>query len=270
MLLSRWSFDNQSASATREQPCTVHALPPAQDCLLADSPATVDTSSRVLLSAEATLHDLNNLLTGIAVTAALMAEGLPADHALRDDLAAIQLATVRGGWLVRQLRRQPVQATAGQIDLVALMCELAPLIRALLGPQIAYHASLPAALGPIHGDRPLLERVILNLVSNARDAMPAGGELVIALGTLGDESGAGVRLTISDTGAGMDRATLERALEPGFTTKAHGSGLGLAICAEIVWQHGGSLRLASAPGQGTMVTIELPCTPDTADVDNQH
>ncbi len=211
-----------------------------------------------------TLHDLNNLLTGIAVTAALMGEGLPVGHALHNDLAAIQLATLRGGRLVRQLRRQPVQAVAGSIDLVALLYDVAPLIKALLGSQIVYHASLPAALGRIPGNRAQLERVILNLVCNARDAMPDGGEMFIELGTAGDEACAGVRLTVRDTGVGMDAATFACALEPGFTTKAHGSGLGLAICAEIVRQHGGSLRLASALGQGTTVTVELPCAPEQA------
>ena len=270
MRLPRCSLDNQLASATKEQPCLIPAVLPTQSSRPANSPATYDTSSRVLLSAEAALHDLNNLLTGIAVTAALIGEELPTGHALHDDLAAIQLATLRGGRLVRQLRRQPVQAIAGSIDLVALLYDVAPLIKALLGSQIVYHASLSVALGLIHGDRAQLERVILNLVCNARDAMRDGGALLIELSAAGDSSCAGVRLTVRDTGVGMNSATLARALEPGFTTRAHGSGLGLAICAEIVRQHSGSIRLASAPGQGTTITVELPSAPDAADIAIQH
>ena len=138
------------------------------------------------------------------------------------------------------------------------------MLAALLGPQIVYRASLTPGLGPIAGDRAQLERVILNLVCNARDAMPAGGELVIELGTSESESPTWVRLTVRDTGAGMDAAALAHACEPGFTTRARGSGLGLAICAEIVRQHGGWIQISSAPGQGTTVMVELPCAPGAA------
>lgn len=223
-----------------------------------------------LLPIEAALHDLNNLLTGIAVTAALAEEALPPDHNLRPDLAAIRRATIRGVELAGQLCERPVPSAHCSIDLVTMLDELGPMCRALLGPQIVYRASPTAGLGPIAGDRAQLERVILNLVSNARDAMPRGGVLCVRLGIARGSPAARVWLTVRDSGAGMDSATLARVFAPGFTTRPHGSGLGLAICAEIVRQHGGSIRLASAPGQGTTVTIDLPYAHDTADVDKQH
>lgn len=241
----------------------LHPIHPGRTDLL---PAPWLASPENLLPGEAVLHDLDNLLSGIAVTAALAEAALPPEHTTRHDLTAIRRATVRGAELACQLRGRPVLAECRLVDLAILLGELEPILRAQLGTQIVYHVSLTAGLSPIIGDRAQLERVILNLVGNARKAMPEGGQLSLAVSNLGDSTGLRVRLTICDTGVGMDSATLARAFEPGFTTSVHSSGLGLAICAEIVRQHGGRIQLSSALAQGTTITVELPCAPGAADI----
>lgn len=210
-------------------------------------------------------HDINNLLTGIVAIAALDMQLLSPAHELYNDLVSISQAASRAATLLGHLRTsKPLDFAPRTFDLNAQVHEFTHFIERVLGPDIAVSVALSPNLEPICGDPAQLKQVLLNLAMNARDAMPAGGELLIALGAAGDEAGAVVRLSVSDTGAGMDAATLARALEPGFTTRAHGSGLGLAICAEIVHQHGGRLQLASTPGQGTIVTVELPCVSDAA------
>jgi len=223
------------------------------------------------------IHDVNNCLTGIGGVAALALEELPLDHQLRDDLEAIGHAADRASTLAYQLLSFARKATPAPqaLDLNALLLSMDPLLRPLIGPNINY-AIVPAPdLAWVRGDPAELEQVILNLVLNARDAMPSGGLLRIETMniTLSDASaslrndhppGAYVRLTISDTGIGMDAATQTRIFEPYFTTKApgHGSGLGLATCAEIVKRHNGIIRVDSVLRHGTRITIELPCVRD--------
>jgi PAS domain S-box-containing protein len=218
-------------------------------------------------------HDLNNLLTGIAGIATLDMQTLPPDHELYRDLASISHATSQAATLIRQLRSltRPLHVSPRALDLNGLVQQLVHFIERLLGPNITVCLALAPNLAPVWGDSSLLEQVVLNVAINARDAMPGGGRLQI--GTTNLASGAEdlgldacqqasyVRLSISDTGTGMDAATQRRMFEPYFTTKAPGcgSGLGLATCAEIIQQHGGSIQVESYPGHGTTVTIDLPC-----------
>jgi PAS domain S-box-containing protein len=226
------------------------------------------------------MHDVNNCLTGIGGVAALALEALPVDHQLREDLAAIGHAADRASTLAYQLLSFARKANPAPqaLDLNALLHNLSPLLRPLIGPDIDYAMAPAPDLACVRGDPAELEQVILNLVLNARDAMPGGGQLRIETANiaLSDASAslrndrqprAYVRLTISDTGIGMDAATQARIFEPYFTTKApgRGSGLGLATCAEIVKRHNGVIHVDSALGHGTKITIELPCAKDQND-----
>ena len=210
-------------------------------------------------------HDINNLLTGIAAIAALDMQLLPPEHELYNDLVSIRSAASRAATLLGHLRTsRPLDFAPHAFDLNALVHEFTHFIERALGPDITVSAALSPNLEPVYGDPAQLEQALLNLALNARNAMPDGGELFIELSTIEGEFPTWVRLSVRDTGTGMDAASLAHACEPGFTTTTHGSGLGLAICAEIVHQHGGRLQLASTPGQGTIVTVELPCVSDAA------
>lgn len=220
-------------------------------------------------------HDLNNLLTGIAGIATLNMQILQPDHELYCDLASISHATNQAATLIRQLRSltRPLHFSPCVLDLNTLVQQFAHFIERLLGPNITVCLALAPNLALVWGDSSQLEQVVLNVAINARDAMPSGGQLRI--NTMNLVTGAEglqpdacqpalcVRLSISDTGTGMDAATQARIFEPYFTTKApgRGSGLGLATCAEIIQQHGGSIQFESHPGHGTTVTIDLPCGP---------
>jgi len=219
-------------------------------------------------------HDINNVLTGIASIAMLGMQTLPPGHEVRGDLQAIGYAAEHAASLACRLRsvaRAPDVAPR-PLDLNALIARLARFLERMLGPGIDVHMALAVDLGRMSGDEAQLEQVVLNLAINARDAMPGGGRLRIETANIIPDvchtpvghhrsPRAYVRLTISDTGMGMDAATQARIFEPCFTTKApgRGSGLGLATCAEIVKRHNGLIRVDSAPGHGTVVTIELPC-----------
>lgn len=209
-------------------------------------------------------HDASNLLTAIAGIAAL---GVQAhDHELGADLASIGHAADRAATLIGHLRTftQPRRFAPRLIDLNALLHQLTHFVERLLGPEISISMNLAPSLTAIWGDPIQLEQVILNVMLNARDAMSGRGRLRIATTAIAHDPGraaARVRLTISDTGVGMDAATRARMFEPYFTTKAphHGTGLGLATCAEIIKQHRGCIQVESAPGCGTTLTIDLPC-----------
>lgn len=145
---------------------------------------------------------------------------------------------------------------------------MADLVRTSLGPSVLVEASFPLSLPPVMADANQLELCLLNLAVNARDAMPDGGTLTISARAesvqdgraLGIGPGQYVRLSLADTGEGMDEATLSRATEPFFTTKGvgKGTGLGLSMVHGIVQQCGGALRLSSTRPGGTTVDIWLP------------
>jgi CheY-like chemotaxis protein len=164
------------------------------------------------------------------------------------------------------------------LDLRDVVGNLSKMLRSLLGETVTLEFQPPANLPPVLADAGMIEQVLLNLAVNARDAMPMGGKLTLALVTaeLGDayvathpqsRPGRFVRLRVTDTGCGMDAATLARVFEPFFTTKepSKGTGLGLATVYGIVQQHNGWVEVTSRVGEGTTFTIHLPATTQTVE-----
>jgi CheY-like chemotaxis protein len=152
------------------------------------------------------------------------------------------------------------------VDVISLLLEMSDLLQGALGPTIAIHMPAPASMKPVLVDPNQLELAVLNLAVNARDAMPEGGRLRLAASevacTAADRLGPGayLRLSMTDSGSGMDAATLARALEPFFTTKGvgKGTGLGLAMVHGLAVQSGGKFVLESTEGVGTTATLWLP------------
>jgi signal transduction histidine kinase/CheY-like chemotaxis protein len=197
-------------------------------------------------------HDFNNLLTIIVANASLMAESSASDASV----AEIRAAAQRGAQLTKQLlafsRQQKLEPRA--FDLAALVTEERAMLARLIPESIRIEVTRPQGPAWAHADPGQISQVILNLVVNARDAMPEGGTLHITVTRAGER----VVLHVRDTGAGMDAHTLERAFEPFFTTKGSvGTGLGLATVHGIVTQSGGEIRVRSGAG-GTEFEISLP------------
>ena len=213
-------------------------------------------------------HDFNNLLTVVSGrTAMLLATGCSDRE--RAGLEAIQGATDRAAALTRQLlaysRRQTF--SPAPLDLNAMLAEFLPMLRALVGDSIELVTDLAPQLPLIFADRGPLEQAVMNLVINARDAMPNGGPLRLATALAppedspaGKHHGPRVRLQVTDSGAGMSEEVQQRIFEPFFTTKepGRGTGLGLALVYGIVEQSGGEISVRSALGQGSTFTIFLP------------
>jgi PAS domain S-box-containing protein len=203
-------------------------------------------------------HDFNNLLSVILTCVGFAMRELPADHPVRDDVEEIGRAADRAAALTRQLlmfsRREVVKPEV--LDVGALVRDLERLLDRTLSERIALRITVGPGLVPVLADRAQLEQVLVNLAVNARDAMPDGGTLAIAVGGVNG----GVRITVVDDGVGMPEEVRERAFEPFFTTKdpGQGTGLGLATVHGIVTDSGGTVDLESAPGHGTVVTIFLP------------
>jgi PAS domain S-box-containing protein len=217
-------------------------------------------------------HDFNNLLTPIIGSLDMLVRrelGSERERRLID--GALQSAE-RAKTLVQRLlafaRRQPLQPTS--VDVRRLVTGMADLIASTSGPQIDVRVQLPDDLPPAVADANQLEMAILNLAVNARDAMGAGGVLTIAAASETIQSahpaklrqGNYVRLSVSDTGAGMDEATLKRAVEPFFSTKGvgKGTGLGLSMVHGLASQLEGGLSISSSPGEGTTVNLWLPAS----------
>ncbi|HEU5171269.1 MAG TPA: PAS domain S-box protein, partial [Gemmatimonadales bacterium] len=218
-------------------------------------------------------HDFNNLLTAIFGGLELALEAVPENSPARGDLADVRQAATRAAALTRQLlafgRRQVLQPRA--LSLNAVIADAETLWRRLVGERIVIETVLDPRLGAVRVDVGQIEQVLLNLVVNARDAMPAGGTITVetrevevdarlAAQCAGITPGRYVAVTVRDTGQGMDAATRVRIFEPFFTTKGvgQGTGLGLAVVHGIVTQSGGAVRVDSAPGQGAAFAVLLP------------
>ena len=215
-------------------------------------------------------HDFNNLLMAVIGSLDLMRKRLPDDPKLLALLQNALQGAQRGVTLTKRMlafaRRQELQQEAVDIpDLVRGMTEL---LQRSLGPSVNIETRFPLLSKPVMGDANQLEMILLNLVVNARDAMPDGGQIVIATREEvlreGDGSrlkpGSYICLSVSDTGTGMDEETLKRAMEPFFTTKGlgKGTGLGLSMVHGIAEQSGGWFSLRSRMGEGTTAEIWLP------------
>ena len=214
-------------------------------------------------------HDFNNMLTAIGGYTSFALDHAEEGSALRGDLDEIRKATDRATLLTRQLlafsRKQVLEPVL--LDLNEIVGELNSMLRPLLGADVVLTTELDPNLGAIEADPGQLNQVVMNLVVNARDAMPAGGTLTIeTANAIVDESGDGtiepgsyVTLTVRDEGEGIDEETLGQIFEPFFTTKeaGKGTGLGLATVYGIVKQSGGYLEVESEVGVGSDVQ-DLP------------
>ncbi|HEY7793066.1 MAG TPA: PAS domain S-box protein [Gaiellaceae bacterium] len=202
-------------------------------------------------------HDFNNILTGITGYASLLLERANGDEALAHDLGEIKRAAERASELTKQLlafgRRQLFSPRP--LDLNVVLADVTGLLRRLVEDQVELVVRPAPGLAAVRADPGQMEQVILNLVVNARDALPAGGRVTIE--TRNTDDGC-VELVVADTGAGMDAATQAQIFEPFFTTREQGVGLGLASVYGIVHQSGGTVGVESSPGEGAVFTIRLP------------
>jgi PAS domain S-box-containing protein len=218
-------------------------------------------------------HDFNNLLTAIIGNADFLLQDLPSEAPSRADVNEIRQAADRAASLTRQLlafsRKQVLQPRT--LDLNQLVAGMERMLRRLLAENIEVHLHLAEDAGPVHADPGQMEQVLLNLVLNARDAMPEGGKLIVETAGIDLEAPDGaaavgvaparyIVLAVSDTGVGMDEDVRAHLFEPFFTTKepGKGTGLGLATVYGIVQQSGGNVWVYSEPGHGTTFKVYLP------------
>jgi PAS domain S-box-containing protein len=206
-------------------------------------------------------HDFNNLIGAIRGGAELLLMDTPPGDPRREELDEILDASARATTLTRQLLAYGSGQAPGRmvLDLRAVVAGLVPMIRRLVGPAVTLLVEEPdSEPARVEADGGQLEQVVVNLAVNARDAMPDGGTITIAVHASGDEPW--IRLVVADTGVGMDEATRERIFEPFFTTKpeGRGTGLGLATVQAIVEGAGGEVGVASTQGHGTTFEVRLP------------
>jgi len=210
-------------------------------------------------------HDFNNLLMVITGYSHMLLDAMHPSDPARQDLEQVVKASERATDLTRQLlafsRRQGVRAAL--VNLNSLVPEMDRMLRRVLGEEIELIIRLAPELKTVRADPGQIEQVILNMVVNARDAMPSGGQLLIETRNTGAPDRNSVTISISDTGIGMDSQVLSRVFEPFFTTKEHGTGLGLATSYGIIKENGGDLRVDSTPAKGTCFHIELPAAEQT-------
>ena len=219
-------------------------------------------------------HDFNNILMSIMGSADLMMMDFKPDDPAMGEATEIRESVRRGAALTRQLlafsRRQ---ATSPRLfELNDILGGMDTMLRRLMGPEIELVVARSPAPAPVRADPAQIEQVVLNLVVNARDAMPEGGRLTVkveeidvgensdAIADVEGRAGRYARLSVSDTGTGIDEKTRARLFEPFFTTKEpeKGTGLGLSIVYGIVKQSGGHISVVSEPGHGATFLIYLP------------
>jgi PAS domain S-box-containing protein len=215
-------------------------------------------------------HDFNNLLMVILGSLELANKRLPDDPRVSPLIANATQAAQRGAALTQRMlafaRHQDLNLRP--VDVPVLVRGMTDLLQSSIGPSIRIETQFPLPLSPVHADANQLEMALLNLAVNARDAMPEGGVIVIAARDVKVAAGSVENLTagnyvclsVTDTGEGMDRATLARAMEPFFTTKGvgRGTGLGLSMVHGMTGQSGGRFVLKSRKGRGTTAEMWLP------------
>ena len=217
-------------------------------------------------------HDFNNILAAIMGYGELAQNNLKTGEDVSADIAGILKGAVRARDLVRRILTfsRSMSQLAAPLDLNSIIANTETFLRDTLPRMIELQTELDADIGLVKGDKTQIEQVIINLATNARDAMPEGGRLLIktakvkvdnqVCSTCGDIfSGEYVRLRVKDSGSGMDQKTLSKAFDPFFTTKelGKGTGLGLSMIFGIVQGHKGHIIIDSAPGTGTTIDIYL-------------
>jgi two-component system cell cycle sensor histidine kinase/response regulator CckA len=224
-------------------------------------------------------HDFNNLLTTVIGSSSLMLEGLSEEDPLRKGLERIKRAGDRGASLTQQIlalsRKQVPELRV--LDLNAVVIDLEEMLERLIGEDTDVISTLKPGFRHVKADPVQIEQVIMNLVINAHEAMPEGGKLSIVTETVtpdqdqcqhmpGAHQGTFVRLSVTDTGSGIDPEIMPHIFEPFFSTKEKGSGLGLAIADSIVKQYSGWIDVRSELGQGATFQVYLPAlAEDSAD-----
>jgi two-component system cell cycle sensor histidine kinase/response regulator CckA len=218
-------------------------------------------------------HDFNNLLTVITSYGQFLLNALPEQDPRRSDAHQITQAAARAASLTRQLlafsRRQVLQPQV--LDLNEVISDMERLLRRVISEDISLVTQFETDIGAVRADRGQIEQVVMNLVVNARDAMPTGGSLAISTRVVhldasyarrhaGVNPGKHVVISVRDSGVGMDAATQQRIFEPFFTTKpkGKGTGLGLSTVYGIVRQSGGHIEVRSSVSRGTTFEILLP------------
>jgi PAS domain S-box-containing protein len=215
-------------------------------------------------------HDFNNLLMAVLGSLELVRKRMPGDEKLMALLDNAILGAQRGATLTKRMlafaRRQELSSET--IHIPKLVLGMTELLERTLGRSISIETRFPIALKPIRADANQVEMALLNLAVNARDAMPEGGQIILAARDAvvradepdGLKPGRYVCISVSDTGEGMDQATLSRAIEPFFTTKGlgKGTGLGLPMVLGLAQQSGGRFNLKSRVGEGTTAELWLP------------
>lgn len=227
-------------------------------------------------------HDFNNLLAAILSYADLILHSLPPGDKHREDVEEIKRAGRHAAELTRQLlafSRQQVMHKA-IMSLNEVIHDELGLLQRLVGPNVTIDVDFDPDPWMVKGDRLQFEQVMMNLATNARDAMPHGGRLTVSTGrvTIAEDdrsprpqqAGQWVRLEVRDTGAGIDPAIKSKIFDPFFTTKevGKGTGLGLATVYGIIRQSRGHIYVDSEPGQGSVFTIYLPRTTETPAADS--
>jgi len=216
-------------------------------------------------------HDFRNLVTAIMHSAELLEQEFPEDDEGRKDAQEILSAAKKAERLVTQLlafgMRQELKPRL--LDLNSIVGNLENMLKRVTGDKVELVLLLEPELATVKADQSQLEQVLMNMVVNAREAMPEGGRLTVRTENVTVESaeckgipearpGRFVRLTVADTGVGMSKDTVEQMFEPFFTTKESGTGLGLSVAYGIIRQHGGWIAVESEPGRGTRFQTYLP------------
>lgn len=211
-------------------------------------------------------HDFNNLLQTIVLNADLLGQAPDATPATKRNAGLIIKASERGVALTRRMldfarTEEGTRPEQTRLDIATALANVTELLRTSLARKYRLHLSIDSGGVPdTHGDAAEFESVVINLVINARDAMPQGGDITLHADTLTDTSGRHTRIAVQDHGNGMDEATLARAGEAFFTTKARGqgTGLGLSMARGFARRAGGSLHIDSQVNKGTTITLLLP------------
>ena len=219
-------------------------------------------------------HDFNNILAVILANTELLASALPPERAdLATHLDKVRDAAQGGASMVRGLLgfSRRAELSYATLDLREVVASLAQMVRPILPETVDFRVAAPAGPCTVRADSGALQQILLNLVTNARDAMAASGSLTIEVAPAPTRGGfpeavpwvdadAYYCIAVSDTGVGMDQATVARIFEPFFTTKAPsaGTGLGMAMVYGLTKQHGGFVHVYSEPGVGTTVKVYLP------------
>lgn len=216
-------------------------------------------------------HEFNNLMTTIMGRSSLMLADLEAEDALNEGLGSIKRAAEQAASLTRQIlalsRKEMPEPTV--LDLNTVIVDMEEMVQRLIGKDIDLVNALDPGFRCVRANPAQIEQVIMNLIVNAREAMPAGGQLTLKTENVsldqdqcddipGAQPGTYVRLSVTDTGRGMDQETMQHIFEPFFSTKTKGTGLGLTMAATIVRQHQGWIEVHSEPGEGSTFQVYLP------------